>query len=253
MVVLSNRRRYCGLDRLPSRFCLVKFTSKTNRVMNTSGVPRGAWSDIIHQWAVSKICTTMVVPFDTCIRIILQAAAFLRPTGFLRGSFFSPRFLRWRTCTIVYSCVQLCLLFISRRACAHVAEPTWRSHNITHESHAGLPVSAHPARAPGAQPARRRRAQPAQGWPRIWVNSKARIGIFSQTAGSARGFWANPVDFTLCVPCPPCPPRPRLPMAFEAPGSTAERRRPPPPRSPTWDRRAPGGAYEGPVAFSLQK
>jgi hypothetical protein len=33
----------------------------------------------------------------------------------------------------------------------------------------------------------------------IWVNSKALIGIFSQTAGSTCEFWANPVNFTCQV------------------------------------------------------
>ena len=35
------------------------------------------------------------------------------------------------------------------------------------------------------------------GWSRIWVNSKAPIGIFSQTAGSTCEFWVNPVNFTF--------------------------------------------------------
>ena len=33
--------------------------------------------------------------------------------------------------------------------------------------------------------------------PRIWVNSEALIGIFSQTAGSTCEFWVNPVNFTF--------------------------------------------------------
>jgi hypothetical protein len=32
---------------------------------------------------------------------------------------------------------------------------------------------------------------------RVWVNSKALIGIFSQTAGSTCEFWVNPVNFTF--------------------------------------------------------
>jgi hypothetical protein len=56
------------------------------------------------------------------------------------------------------------------------------------------------------------------------ANSKALIGIFSQTAGSTCEFWVNPVDFTLAslgthaqvfcaavgaapIPCPEVPGR----------------------------------------------
>jgi hypothetical protein len=37
----------------------------------------------------------------------------------------------------------------------------------------------------------------AQGWPRVWVNSTARIGISSQTAGSACKSRVSPVDLTF--------------------------------------------------------
>jgi hypothetical protein len=33
--------------------------------------------------------------------------------------------------------------------------------------------------------------------PRIWVDFKALMEIFSQTAGSACELWANPVNFTV--------------------------------------------------------
>jgi hypothetical protein len=35
-----------------------------------------------------------------------------------------------------------------------------------------------------------------------WVNSKALVGIFSQTSGSTCEFWVNPVDFTFRWPSP---------------------------------------------------
>jgi hypothetical protein len=35
------------------------------------------------------------------------------------------------------------------------------------------------------------------GLTQIWVNSKALMGISSQTAGSTCEFWVNPVNFTL--------------------------------------------------------
>jgi hypothetical protein len=37
------------------------------------------------------------------------------------------------------------------------------------------------------------------GLTQIWVNSKALIGMFSQTDGSTCEFWVNPVNFTLQV------------------------------------------------------
>jgi hypothetical protein len=35
------------------------------------------------------------------------------------------------------------------------------------------------------------------GLTQIWVNSKALVGTFSQTAGSTCQFWVNRVDFTV--------------------------------------------------------
>ena len=37
----------------------------------------------------------------------------------------------------------------------------------------------------------------AQGWPKLWANFRARIGIFSQTVGPSLAIWANPVQFSL--------------------------------------------------------
>jgi hypothetical protein len=66
-------------------------------------------------------------------------------------------------------------------------------------------------RAPTQMPARgsvaRRRAQPGgwrgthtkivQGWPKLWANFMALIGIFSQSVGPSLAIWANPVQFSF--------------------------------------------------------
>ena len=36
-----------------------------------------------------------------------------------------------------------------------------------------------------------------QGWPKLWANVKALIGIFSQSVGPSLAIWASPVNFTL--------------------------------------------------------
>jgi hypothetical protein len=35
------------------------------------------------------------------------------------------------------------------------------------------------------------------GWPKLWANFKALIGIFSQSVGPSLAIWANPVQFSL--------------------------------------------------------
>jgi hypothetical protein len=40
-----------------------------------------------------------------------------------------------------------------------------------------------------------------QGCPRTWANSKALIGIFSQTPASTCEFWVSPVHFTFAPAC----------------------------------------------------
>jgi hypothetical protein len=37
----------------------------------------------------------------------------------------------------------------------------------------------------------------AQGWPKLWANFRALIGIFSQRIGPSLAIWANPVQFSL--------------------------------------------------------
>jgi hypothetical protein len=46
------------------------------------------------------------------------------------------------------------------------------------------------------------------GLNQIWVNSKALIGIFSQTAGSTCEFCVNPVNCTFCPRAPSARRRP---------------------------------------------
>jgi hypothetical protein len=36
-----------------------------------------------------------------------------------------------------------------------------------------------------------------QGWPKLWANFRALIGIFSKTVGPSLAIWANPVQFSL--------------------------------------------------------
>jgi hypothetical protein len=36
-----------------------------------------------------------------------------------------------------------------------------------------------------------------QGWPKLWANFRALIGIFSQSVGPSVTIWANPVQFSL--------------------------------------------------------
>ena len=38
-----------------------------------------------------------------------------------------------------------------------------------------------------------------QGWPKLWANFRALIGIFSQTFGPSLAIWANPVQFSLVL------------------------------------------------------
>ena len=38
-----------------------------------------------------------------------------------------------------------------------------------------------------------------QGWPKLWANVRALIGIFSQSVGPSLAIWANPVQFSLYV------------------------------------------------------
>ena len=35
----------------------------------------------------------------------------------------------------------------------------------------------------------------AQGWPKLWANVKALVGIYSQNVGPSLAIWANPVQF----------------------------------------------------------
>ena len=53
---------------------------------------------------------------------------------------------------------------------------------------------------PRAKPSNAAAPEPenSQGWPRIWVNSKAFIGIFSRMSGSTSEFWVNPVNLPYC-------------------------------------------------------
>jgi hypothetical protein len=39
-----------------------------------------------------------------------------------------------------------------------------------------------------------------QGWPKLWANFRALIGIFNQSVGPGLAIWANPVEFSS-VPC----------------------------------------------------
>ena len=36
-----------------------------------------------------------------------------------------------------------------------------------------------------------------QGWPKLWANFRALIGIFSQIIGPSLAIWANPVQFSF--------------------------------------------------------
>jgi hypothetical protein len=40
-------------------------------------------------------------------------------------------------------------------------------------------------------------AKIVQGWPKLWANFKALIGIFSQNIGPSLAIWANPVHFSF--------------------------------------------------------
>jgi hypothetical protein len=40
----------------------------------------------------------------------------------------------------------------------------------------------------------------AQGWPELWANFRALIGIFSQSDGPSLAIWANPVQFCFWRP-----------------------------------------------------
>jgi hypothetical protein len=42
-----------------------------------------------------------------------------------------------------------------------------------------------------------RRMKIAQGWPKLWANFKALVGIFSQSVGPSLAIWANPVQFSF--------------------------------------------------------
>jgi hypothetical protein len=44
------------------------------------------------------------------------------------------------------------------------------------------------------------RTKIAQGWPKLWANFTALIGIFSQSNGPRLAIWANPVQFYLQQP-----------------------------------------------------
>jgi hypothetical protein len=72
------------------------------------------------------------------------------------------------------------------------------------------------ARSPGP-------TQNSQGWPRIWVNSKAFIGIFSQTSGSSYTFWANPVGSTSQASATPTWTRAKEPWPRSFPPCGAQR------------------------------
>ena len=39
-----------------------------------------------------------------------------------------------------------------------------------------------------------------QGWPKLWANYRALIGIFSQFSGPSLVIWANPVQLSLREP-----------------------------------------------------
>jgi hypothetical protein len=39
-----------------------------------------------------------------------------------------------------------------------------------------------------------------QGWPKLWANYRALIGIFSQISGPSLVIWANPVQLSLGEP-----------------------------------------------------
>jgi hypothetical protein len=41
------------------------------------------------------------------------------------------------------------------------------------------------------------RTKIVQGWPRLWANFRALIGIFSQSIGPSLAIWVNPVQFLL--------------------------------------------------------
>jgi hypothetical protein len=41
----------------------------------------------------------------------------------------------------------------------------------------------------------RRQTKIVQGWPKLWANFRALIGIFSQTVGPSLAFWANLYNF----------------------------------------------------------
>jgi hypothetical protein len=38
-----------------------------------------------------------------------------------------------------------------------------------------------------------------QGWPKLWANFRALVGIFSQSVGPSIAIWANPVQFSFGV------------------------------------------------------
>jgi hypothetical protein len=67
---------------------------------------------------------------------------------------------------------------------------------------AGPRARARDERAAGAAPATRARVRPprmkiAQGWPKLWANVRALVGIFSQIVGPILAIWANPVQFSF--------------------------------------------------------
>ena len=39
----------------------------------------------------------------------------------------------------------------------------------------------------------------AQGWPKLWANFKALVGICSQSVGPSPAIWANPVQFSFTM------------------------------------------------------
>ena len=52
----------------------------------------------------------------------------------------------------------------------------------------------------GGEAGAKARTKILQGWPKLWTNFRALIGIFSQSLGLSLAIWANPVEFSLCAP-----------------------------------------------------